>query len=457
MSSPMARFKSLLARARQAWLRGVITFVVGVILSFAATKVIKPIYRSETVLLYREQIRTSETDEREVSMRVLGAKLKEMLLARSKLDGIMDQFKLYPKERAKDPVEAVQTFRGAISFHVNENTFSLAYDADSAELAKNVTGRLAEGLVEESSRLRLERAQATKEFLEAQKKRNDEALKVFEKRHAQFVAAHPEFQFLDPTRGQGGIPLVPGSGGGSGSEPVAHSTAVERQAARIRERLASGGVNRKTEELRSAEEALASAEHELKEVQRRFTENHPDVVAARAKVATARVARDHARANQPAPLTESERSALLAQLRQIEGLPAGAKVPAAPQNDLIVKKETEWASITRDLHEARERNKQLEDKLFKATIALNVETGSGAAQLVVVDPPYLPVAPIRNSAKRVVAAGIGISIVLAIALMLLAGRSDDRLYGEADVEALGVGPLTVTISCAPGSLNGAQG
>ncbi len=466
--------RSIFDRALRAWRRGLVIMLVGAALSFGATRVIKPTYRSETVLLYRESIRTAGDEDKDSgTTRAIGGKLREMLLARTKLEGIMSQFELYAKERAKDPVQAVDRFRNAITFRINENTFSLAYDAEERDLAQQVTVRLAEGLVEESGRLRRERAQATKEFLEAQKRRNDEELKVFEQRYAKFLSVHPEFVAvaIDP-RGTGLLQARRSSLETKPGKLDAHSgarDAVETKKAGLRARLAAGnGPQPKTEELKNAETSLAEAESELKEAQRRFTENHPDVAAARTKVAQARGARDRARQNQPQPLSDNERAQLAAELNRLDRLSAIAAGPvkvrdggvAGPEStaliqegDLIVRTETEWAGVNRDVQEARERNKLLDDKLFRATIALNVETGTGAAQLIVVDPAYLPVQPTRNSRTRIVGVGGALSLVLALGLMLLAARADDRLYSASDVEALSVGSLTVTIARRPGKLS----
>jgi uncharacterized protein involved in exopolysaccharide biosynthesis len=453
---PLEPAFALARRLRNAAGLGLTLLVVGGVLSYVATFIVKPVFRSETVLLYRESIRAqdSSSEERDPGTRVVGGKLREMLLARSKLEPIMDQFDLYPRIRNSDKVLAVETFRKAIDFKINENTFSLTFDAEDRALAQKVTERLAEGLIEESSKLRRERAEATKAFLEATKKRNDEELKVFENRYAKFLQIHPEFVAiaLNPNAVQPAATKKPNAT--RNDLHVGARDAVEQKKAALRARIAGGGALLKTEELKNAEAAVSEAEAELKEVSRKFTENHPDVAAARSRLALARGARDRAKVLQPLPLSEADRAQLQQELNRLErlstitgkhGADSRDDTALLQEGDAIVKAESEWASLNRDVQEARERNKLLDDRLFKATIALNVEIGNAAAQLIVVDPAYLPVAPRKNGKTITVGTGLALSAAFVLLVLLVMSRRDDRLYAVSEVEALKVGIVTVLI------------
>ena len=442
---------SALRRIKRAWLRGVITFVVGVGLAFVAPKLVHPIYKSETVLLYRESIRMNNDEEKDPGTRIIGAKLKEMLLARTKLEAIIEQFGLYPKERAKDPLDAIALFRAAIHFGINEGTFSFSYEAEDAQVAQKVTTRLAEGLIDESSALRKERANATKLFLEATKARNEEELKVYEQRYAKFLQMHPEFVALAVNPSAMTPVRQVRDKSGKVDVHLGARDAIEQKKAGLRARLAGGGTVGKTDELRQAEKHLADAEAEYKDVQRRFTDNHPDVVAARTKAQLARGARDRAALLQPTVLSDAERNHLQAELNRLDRLSvvstkgAGSDAALLQEGDSIIRAETDWATLNRDVQEARERNKILDDRLFKAQIALNVENSSNSAQLLVVDPAYLPIQPTKTSKGRVIGAGIGIAFVVALLGVLIASRLDDRVDSLSDVEMLKLGTMTVAI------------
>jgi hypothetical protein len=154
---------------------------------------------------------------------------------------------------------------------------------------------------------------------------------------------------------------------------------------------------------------------------------------------------------QPTVLSDAERNHLQAELNRLDRLSvvstkgAGSDAALLQEGDSIIRAETDWATLNRDVQEARERNKILDDRLFKAQIALNVENSSNSAQLLVVDPAYLPIQPTKTSKGRVIGAGIGIAFVVALLVVLIASRLDDRVDSLSDVEMLKLGTMTVAI------------
>jgi uncharacterized protein involved in exopolysaccharide biosynthesis len=454
-------------RAAGAWRIGLVVLAVGLAGAVYAPRAIQPRYKSESLLANRESIRAGGDDERNDNRR-FGAKLKEMLLARSKLETIVKELKLYPG--VKDPVAAVDKFRLEIQFKANEDTFLIGYEASDPELAANTVRRLAESLVEESARLRRERASASKEFLEEQKQRADEDLKTAERRLADFVRQHPEYATDAAAQRRAGANAATSagaSGGGNGGDAM--RSALERQAARLRERLegapppaANLGPSPQEQQL---DAQIAAVQRDVDEKKQRYTDQHPDLVAARKKLTDLKAERaELARqsAAPPAELSDSEKAAIRAQMTRINALlgkpkvagPAGAGATVTTNNEAegIVKMETEWARVERDQVEARERSKQLEDRLFKATIALNVEELGGATQLTIVDRAYVPVAPLKNSKTKVFAIGIVVAVVLALISMLVAGFFDSRIVDLSQIAKLDVAPMLLSIEMPPSAL-----
>jgi hypothetical protein len=472
------------------WPTVLMVFVVGAAFSAAALPgFIKSIYRSESVLLFREGIQANNTrgDENNPSRR-LGPRLKDMLLARTRLEQIVDEFNLYPKTVARDgKIDAVEELRSHIDFKAREgDTFHITFDGESPQLAYAVTNRLAEGLMEENARIRVEQASATKDFLEVEKQRSDDELRGKEQQLAQFLALHPEF--ADESGGKGG----PSAGASvraqekkerdlktASTAPNSNTSvifALERQAMRLRERIKNPSappppistpaapidpklLSAKNE----ADSRLASAQKDLNDKSARFTDQHPDVAAARAKVseAEARVqaaqaailqARTKSREDAPstpgAPEAPADVDALKAQLTRVEhdivalrnGLRRSEPVPGdfaiSDAANNIVALETTWSRLNRDVIEARERNNQLVDRLFKATIASSVESSGGAAQMVVVDPAFVPTKPFSFGKVRVIAGGMAVALLVGLLVSLLRAIFDQRLYDEVDVRRL---------------------
>lgn len=445
-------------RAVGAWRIGLVVLAIGLGGALYAPRAIQPSYKSESLLANRESIRAGGDDERNDNRR-FGAKLKEMLLARSKLEAIVKEQKLYPS--TKDPIEAVDKFRLEIQFKANEDTFLIGYEANDPQLAANVVRRLAEGLVEESSRLRRERASASKDFLEEQKQRADDDLKTAERRLADFVRQHPEYATDAASQRRAGASAAAAAGASGGD---AMRNALERQAARLRDRLegpttpVSAGPSPAEQQLDSQ---IAAMQRDVDDKKQRYTDQHPDLVAAKKKLADLKAERaELARQNAtpPAELSEAEKTNIKNQLNRINGLlgkpkvggagpttGAGTATPTNNEAEGIVKVETEWARVQRDQAEARERSKQLEDRLFKATIALNVEELGGATQLTIVDPAYVPVAPLKNSKGKVLSIGLAVAFALALLSLLVAGLFDSRITGASQIVKLNIAPMVLSI------------
>src|SRR5262249_26133305 len=150
------------------------------------------------------------------------------------------------------------------------------------------------------------------------------------------------------------------------------------------------------------DEDIVAAQRELEEKRQRFTDQHPDVVAAKQKLAQLRAERAREAvapppSGGPSELSDAEQAGIRVQLQRIQsmmgegrdktkvGTASGAGAVTRNEGESIVRVETEWSRLQRDVQEARERNKQLEDLVFRANLIVGAEEVGGAAQLLVVD------------------------------------------------------------------------
>jgi uncharacterized protein involved in exopolysaccharide biosynthesis len=456
---------------------------VGTIASVGVALVMPRMYQSETLILYREGIGAKALIGSEIggdASRKFGMKMKEMATSRTRLKRIIEEFRLYP--RIVDRVgymEAVEEMRKHITFTQarESETFSLGFQGEDPDLVQKVLARLAEDLMAETSRSRVEQAGVTKEFLDAEKRRSDEELKSKEVALAQFLAKHPEFA-KDPNGTQSG---------GAGAAVRAAQTrsksgdpallALEREAARIQDRLGMP-VKRKEREgdprlvaaRNDAEQDLKNAQRELADKLAQFTEEHPDVRAAKSKVRAAESKMNRAVAALLADDSHPQeaeavvdRATLESQLKKINEeisqtrarKRAGAATEKTEGANWIVELETEWTRLSREATDARERNQQLEDRQFKASIVESAVASSRNAQMVIVDPAFRPAHPNRG---RTVVVGVGMaaSVGLALLMALLLSLLDDRLYDRHDIDALDVVLLSV-MARVPASKRGARG
>ncbi len=473
----------LLRRVTRFWWVASIGVGLAVVGCVVFLMLFKPKFRSETVILYREGIRSSVLGEPSGggADRNIGNRLREQLLARTRLEKLVTEFKLYEDlVDRRGMIDAVEEFRLRTSFKARSmDTFAISFEGSSPEEVQAVTARLADELVDEDSRLRQDRARGTKDFLDAEKRRTEDDLKRRETEFARFLAEHPEFAF-EPTQTQGASIRAQqrGEAAAAVAGPPASSPlqALERQIPRIKKRIADieagvkspAAVDPVLAAAKSAADAeLGSAKRALGQAQATYTEQHPDVRAASARVQAAEsalaraVAAISTAAPRPSASTgSSEKEGLEAQLRKIEAeIPAlrasdSAKAPSkravvadadAPSNR-VVALETEWARLARDVGEARLRNEQLEANYFKAQIAASSEFGGFASQLAIIDPAYKPVRPFTPGRSRYLAAILAAGGVLGAIVASLFALLDDRIYAAGDVRLV---PVLAVVPRAP--------
>lgn len=474
------------ARMVRYWWAAALVVVIGAVMTYGATKLRKPRFRSESTLLYREGVRWSYlggAQENDPARR-LGLRLKEMVLSRPRLEPIVEKHGLYPKLVAEDrKAEAVDTLRQHIGFRVRDgDTFVLSFEGEEPKVVQAVTQELAQALVDELSAYRGKQAEVTRDFLDSERQKNEEELKRKEFEMAQFLTRHPEFAQDTQTSAGTAVRAAEkekkaAARAGAGGDP--ELLALEREQRRLRYQIDNPGAPvpavkriqdpRLLADKSDADAELTAARRDLADKQARFTEQHPDVRAAasRLKNAEARLRRATDVLNgaetlpaeddgTPAPVYD--RAALAARLARIENeiadrkrrkaaaLPGAAPAQTKSQVAMeIVELETEWARLNREVVEARERYQQLEDKQFLAAMAATSEAEGRSAQMVIVDPAYRPTKPSGPGRMRLMAMGLLAAMAFAGSLALALALLDDRLYQAYDIERLDIAPVLVTV------------
>lgn len=475
------RIIAILKRSFRFWATAMLVVFLGAIASLAVAFTRPRTYRSETLILYREGIRSETLGGPEVGdpARKLGLKLKEMILSRTQLQKVIEEFKLYPKiVDDRGYVDAVDEMRKHISFRVKDgDTFGLAFEGHEPKLVQAVTARLAEIVIRQNSATAAEEVVTTKEFLDAEKKRVEAELKEKETNLAKFLAKHPEFAretaAVPGGANQAGTAIraaAAAKAGGRSSDPALQ--ALEREAARIQERLGLPTVRRRRSEAdadprlvaekQAAEADLQQALRDLAEKAAQFTEQHPDVRAAktRAKAAEQRFKRasDAVQANLAGVTRKPDeeegtidRATLESQLRKVQaeiaahrarkGREGGGAAQTGTFSQAIVALETEWNKLNREVQESRERYQQLQTKSFSASMAESAAASGRSAQMVIIDPAFKPTHPAKGGRTLIAGVGLALSIMLSMLIALVRALLDDRLYDRIDIERLRLAPL----------------
>ena len=226
----MARYKTLTRRALTYWKVGILLFVLGCGAAVGIAMTVKRTYRSECVILVKPGILLANDggESPEAHSAKQSAKLKEALTLRSKLEGAIKKFKLYPKTvDSKGMLDAVDEMRPHVGFRARDGgTYVVSFDSsevdgqNTQDLVRDVTQYLSEQLIEEYATGNLGDLKMRADFLQKEQSKAEADLEKATQLLTVFLSQHPEFAmeakqaaasnpFGMPPNPAMGIPLMP--------------------------------------------------------------------------------------------------------------------------------------------------------------------------------------------------------------------------------------------------------
>jgi uncharacterized protein involved in exopolysaccharide biosynthesis len=226
---------------------------------------------------------------------------------------------------------------------------------------------------------------------------------------------------------------------------------LQKQIAGLKAQLGtSGGTT-------STQTQLSTLQSQLSAALQRYGEKHPEVQKLRASIAqlTAEAQKEASESVLSAPQGPPDNpvyiqfQSQMADVRsQLGGLEAQTAQLQARLEDLQQKVlqtpaiESEYDSLTEQYTAAIQRYQTLKDKAADAKVAESMEQQNKGETFSVIEPPDLPVIPIKPNRKLLLAAGAFVSLMMAVGLMLAIEMLDSRIYsGNVLESAFGEGPL----------------
>lgn len=425
-------------------------------------------YRSETMILVVPQrvpesyVRSTVTARIEDRLQTIS----QQIMSRTRLEQIVQDFNLYPKQRAEqqlmeDIVERMRTRDIGIDI-VKGDAFRVSYSADDPRTAMRVTERLASLFIDESLRDREVLAEGTNQFLATQLDEARRQLVLNEKKLEEYQAEHNgelPSQMAANLQGLHNAEMALQSLGESLNRDRERRLLLERSVADIVDapdtpapaEAAAPSEMSKTlaDELRTAEQALLAVELKLKP-------EHPDVKRLRRNVDELRkrveaqqlegtlaakprapVAIDYARRKRltdaKAELDNLDRqlAAKVAEEGRLRGLLASyqSRIEAAPA------REAELAAITRDYETLQQSYRGLLQKKEESQISANLERRQIGEQFKILDPARMPEKPATPDRPRLYLIVLFAAIGIGVACAATAEYFDRSLRSEADVRA----------------------
>ncbi len=214
-----------------------------------------------------------------------------------------------------------------------------------------------------------------------------------------------------------------------------------------------------------AEYRKANAEFE--DLSSRYTEKHPDVLVAKARLerlkkqlppdTPASDSIDAATAPKPAEIMEPNPlyQKLVSQLQDLkneyeirERSKAFIDSEIAKYSSRVEKAPLAEADMSGVLQQNEELKKQYEDlknKLSQARLAESLESKQKGSQFLVADPANYPLEPTKPNKLVVLLAGLAISLVLAVSVAAIIDITRQKVWTQSQIETLWAAPVLVDI------------
>ncbi len=455
------------ALRRRKWII-VVPLVVFGIGTFAYTRMLPNLYRSETLILVVPQ-RVSESYVRSVVTSRIEDRLRsisEQLNSRTRLEPIIHEFNLYPAERQKMPMEdVVAVMRRDIDVErVKDDSFRVSYVSGDPRLARDVTARLAKVFIDENSRDREALAASTNDFLEAELDLARTRLKDHEEKLAAYRKAHIGEL---PSQLQSNLQVV--------QSTQQQLQAVNESINRDRDRRL--GIERTLNDLEAGSPTVAAdnpqdpssldplerAKTDLASMLTRLKPSHPDVVAQKRRVKELEDAQVAAPAPGATNGTASPASTAAArriwslrqELEQIDRQTATKEADAARLQRTITEyqrrvaavptRESDMTALMRDYDTLEKSYQLLLANKQASTISTNLERKQVGEQFKELDPAQLPERPFSPKRLQLNALGAAVGLFLGLAVGALLEFRDTTLRTEEHITTILKLPLLATV------------
>jgi succinoglycan biosynthesis transport protein ExoP len=471
---------------RRRWLLLLPLFLAWAIV-WGASWFLPQTYQSESLILVEQQKVpdqyvvpnvTSDLQQRLQS-------LTEQILSRTRLQDTIDRLHLYSQSSGKlesgDPVEQM---RNDIKIelvsapdHPGEYTaFKMRYSAKSPELAQRVNGELSSLFIAENVNAQRQLSENTTAFLDSQLANARTNMAEQESKVAAFKARHLGEL---PSQLESNMQILAGLQSQLQSAQQTLDAArqqklyLESMLQQYQSAQASMGGAGSSAPPQTLESELIAMRLQLQDLQSKYTEGHPDVIALKEKIAQAKKLKTQTETEMASKLRDGKAENVADSLVVVDA-PQGSPTPIMQVQsqlkanqleisniqqhekdlesqitgyqarlNLTPETEQELTGISRGYEESKTNYNSLLQKQMQSQLATSLEQRQQGQQFRIVDPPSFPKKPSAPNHLWFSLAGLFAGMALGLGLTTILEMTDVRIRQEKDL--LGIVPVSVLV------------
>jgi uncharacterized protein involved in exopolysaccharide biosynthesis len=427
---------------RRWWIliAAVLTTIAGTLTAY----LMHPVYESSaTILIEAQQVSddllNSGRDPGADAITQRVARARARVLSRQDLIRLIRQYNLYPSQQRSLPLsKIVDTMRDATTIAAVDNAINLgqrtsntiaiaiSFDYDDPNKAQMVAQQFVDRFLEVDASTQAGQATDTVNFLTEQSNQIRGQIQAIESK-------------ILESKGQNGTILALGQSTGNQADDVARvdSQIVSLQADTTRLLATGGGVHSDT--------AVAAAEAQLRVAQAKYSDSHPDVLAARAQLDAARraAASTPAAADPTTAQIAANRTQIAALQRARSMIQSSSSTTSAAQARApLINAQIE--QLQKQADNLRDQSVGIGTKMQAAEIQQRMETEQKGERLTLADPPVVPDRPTKPNRPVLILGSLVGGLALGAGIVLLIELLMHPIRGTgAVIHALGVPPLAV--------------
>jgi polysaccharide chain length determinant protein (PEP-CTERM system associated) len=469
-----------IAMLRRHWVLITVLTLIGPPLAYGLARILPAKYKSQTLVLVQPPTISAKivepVDTVDIGQRL--ASLQQQILSRTRLEPIIRQLGLFPKEIGRASMDDLVTrlqkdievtpVRPMADTHSSLPGFFVNVTMDNPHTAQAVCTAVTSMFIEESLKVQNQRSAQTTDFLSQQL---TDAKTALDAQDAKLAAFKLRYIGALPDQEQSNLNVLTSLTSQLDAATQALARAEQDKTfaqSMLNQQVAAWQASQNGDNPDSLQQQLAVLQAKLADLQTQYTDEYPDVIKTKADIAALkkRIAAGGSAAPAPRTPKDSVEPPQVAQLRA-QVYAAGQTVAEKEKEQQQIKKqialyqsrvqaspvvEQQYKELTRGYQTALESYNDLLKKRDASAMSQDLTQQQEGEQFYLLDPANLPDSPSFPKPPLFALGGLGGGLGLGLGLAFLLEMKDTSLRNERDVEfALHVPVLAMIPAVEPDS------